>query len=64
MFLAIHWIPHQWYAHDPTSISSLTITSACIFVSPMFVKALLKPLPERKTNDYNIKHKIVLVCLC
>ena len=29
----------------------------------MFVKALLKPLPERKTNDYNIKHKIVLVCL-
>ena len=38
-------------------------SSACIFVSPMFVKALLKPLPERKTNDYNIKHKIVLVCL-
>ena len=29
----------------------------------MFVKALLKPLPERKQNDYNIKYKIVLVCL-
>ena len=29
----------------------------------MFVKALLKPLPERKKNDFNIKYQIVLVCL-
>ena len=64
MFLAVLWIPDQWYAQDPTSISSFTITLVHVYLwAQCLSKHYWNHYLKEKKNDYNIKYKIVLVGL-